>query len=76
MTDEERLSVLAELVAAETYPPREDGEQTAQEIAEATGMTLSAVRYRLERLVREGRATTRLVRGQYDGRPARVWRII
>jgi len=74
MTDEERASVLAELVAAETYPPREDGEQTAQEVAEVTGMTLPAVRYRLDRLVREGRATTRLVRGQYGGRPVRVWR--
>ena len=38
--------------------------------------SLHAVRRRLDSLVRDGRATTRMVQGDYYGRAQRAWRII
>ena len=80
--DETRRNILAELVAAEIPPEREPDEVTAQDvvdqIAQETGQqpSLHAVRRRLDSLVRDGRATTRMVRGDYYGRAQRAWRII
>ena len=80
--DETRRNILAELVAAETPPEREPDEVTAQDvvdqIARETGrqLSLTAIRGRRNNMVRDGRATTRMVRGDYHGRATRVWRII
>ena len=79
---DDRRNILAELVAAEMPPEREDDEMTAQDvvdqIAQETGrqLSLTAIRGRLNTMVRDGRATTRMVRGEYHGRATRVWRII
>ena len=74
--DETRRNILAELIAAETMPPREPDEMTLQEIAAQAGVSESTAKYRLSKLEMAGRATSRMVQGDYHGRATRVWRII
>ena len=55
--------LLAELVAAQQRAPRQPGDVTATELAEGAGISYSAARGQLERLVATGELETEIVEG-------------
>ena len=77
MTD--RASILAEIVELNSVPTREDDEFTAYEMLQAFAamgqeLTDEGVRYRLEKMVKNGKLTTRLAFVPEKQRTCRVWR--
>lgn len=77
MTD--RASILAEIVELNSVPVREDDEFTTAEYsaalaAKGVSLTDEGCLYRLQKLVKEGKLTTRLAFVPKTRRTCRVWR--
>jgi len=76
MSEIDPKEILMEIISAESLDPPGPDEVTAQEVARAAGISPRTARERLNRLVREGRAETRLARiSRDDFRKVRVWRL-
>lgn len=67
-TDDDALrAALIDEIAAQFPEDAQPGDVTAEDYAEATGCGIPAARYRLDKLVRQGKL--RAVRAQVPGRP-------
>ena len=74
-TDDQDPQTILSLVLDAEFPMREPHEQTAREVAEIVGVSVTAAEARLDKLVKKGKATTRKVQNE-NGRIIRVWSVV
>lgn len=65
--DDALRAALIDEISAQFPAPAQPGDLTVEDYAAATGLTISAARYRLDKLVRQG--TLYAVRADVPGRP-------